>query len=122
MRRHILSRANVVASEATRSDKAPSRCVSIRTPFEPIEGGSVLDGIRPGRRCHFRFGLQKVVAIPHIAVAETKRRAFGLSLRRLSRLICRQCYRCSWRRPPSGSLALTTAAIVERFVDLRRNP
>jgi hypothetical protein len=38
MRRHILSRANVVAfREATRLAKAPSRYVSIRTPFEPIE-------------------------------------------------------------------------------------
>src|SRR5215213_11246001 len=79
MRRYILSRANVVASEATRSDKAPSRCVSIRTPFEPIEGGSVLDGIRPGlRRCHLNLGLPwKVVAIhPLFAVA------LGLSVRR----------------------------------------
>ena len=66
MRRYILSRANVVASEATRSDKAPSRCVSIRTPFEPIEGGSVLDGIRPGRRCHLDLGLPRNVVAIHL--------------------------------------------------------
>ena len=37
MRRHILSRANVVASEATPSTEYPTRYVSIRTLFKPIK-------------------------------------------------------------------------------------
>ena len=51
----------------------------------------------------------------------TERRTLGLSIGRLSRLTY-WSYRYSWRRSPSGSLALTGARIVERIVDLRRNP
>src|SRR3712207_6232608 len=81
--------------EATRLAKAPSRCVSIRTPLEPIEGGSVLDGIRLGlRRCHLNLGLpwEVVVAIhPLFAVALGLRAsvALGLSIE-IGRASCRE--------------------------------
>ncbi len=67
--------------------KAPSRCVSIRTPLEPIEGGSVLDGIRPGRRCHLDLGLPWKVWWPYTNIRSrlrTERGELGLSLRCLS--------------------------------------
>ncbi len=83
----------------------------------------MLYGVRPEPALPFqvRPPSRKVVAIPHIAVAGTERRAFGLSLRRLCQLT-RRSHRCSRRRPPLGGLAPTAAGIVERFVDLRRNP
>jgi hypothetical protein len=116
-----------LSGEATRSAKAPWRCVSIRTLFEPIEGGSVLDGIRPGlRRCHLDLGLPWKEWWPYTNIRSrlrTERRTLGLSIGRLSRLTCWSYrYSSSWRRSPSGSLALTAAGIVERIVDLRCNP
>jgi hypothetical protein len=39
----------------------------------------VLDGIRPGQRCHLRFGLPRTAAtIPHPAVTGNKRRVLAL--------------------------------------------
>jgi hypothetical protein len=55
----------VVASGFERLDRlnAPSCCVSIRTPSEPVKGDPVHDGIRPERRCHLIFDLLRNVAV-----------------------------------------------------------
>src|SRR4051794_3619727 len=120
MRRRIVSRAKAADSEATRSAIPLRAAFLLVLSLRPIEGGPVLDGFRPRPALSFlvRPPSRKVVAIPHIAVARTGRRAFGLSLR-LCRFT-RWSYRCSRRRPPLGDSVSTTVGIVERFVDRRR--
>ena len=117
MRSHILSMANVLALPRgnSRSAKAPSRSVSIRTPFEPIEGGSVLDGIHPGRRCHLNLGLPwRVVAI-HQGIRSRLRTVsvgrLAKSIARLYRLTC-WSYRYSWRREHPQAAAWPLEAVM----------
>jgi hypothetical protein len=77
MRRHILSRANVVAS-GNSVNGAPYALRFHPHSFRAYQGGSVLVGIRPGRRCYLRFGLShRALTIPHLAVAGTKRKIPG---------------------------------------------
>ncbi len=77
MRRHILSRANVVAS-GNSVNRVPYALRFHPHSFRAYQGGSVLFGIRPGRRCYLRFGLsRRALTIPHLAVAGTKRKAHG---------------------------------------------
>ena len=77
MRRHILSRANVVASSNS-VNGVPYALRFHPHSFRAYQGGSVLVGIRPGRRCYLKFGLSyRALTIPHLAVAGTKRKILG---------------------------------------------
>ena len=77
MRRHILSRANLVAS-GNSVNGVPYALRFHPHSFRAYQGGSVLVGIRPGRRCYLKFGLSyRALTIPHLAVAGTKRKILG---------------------------------------------
>src|SRR5215210_8871249 len=74
MRRHILSRANVVAS-GNSVNGVPYALRFHPHSFRAYQGGAVLVGIRPGWRCYLRFGLsRRALTIPHLAVTGTKRK------------------------------------------------
>src|SRR5215212_10693002 len=118
MRRYVLSRANVV----TRGDSAEPVPLNATFPFALWWAGYERPGARwdPSGygRCHLRFGLPQIAAaIPHLAVAGNERGVLGLppsSPLPKSLLGCRGAL--------SGCLAPATARVVERFVDLRRDP
>jgi hypothetical protein len=77
MRRHILSRANVVAS-GNSVNGVPYALRFHPHSFRAYQGDSVLYEFRPGRRCYLRFGLShRALTIPHLAVAGTKRKIPG---------------------------------------------
>ena len=121
MRRHILSRANVVAS-GNSVNGVPYALRFHPHSFRAYQGGSVLVGIRPGRRCYLRFGLShRALTIPHLAVAGTKRKIPDFRSP-FSTYPVRRYYRRSYRDPPSGNFAFAAASVVERLVDLPANP
>jgi hypothetical protein len=77
----------------------------------------VLYGIRPGRRCHLKFGLPQIAAaIPHPAVAENKCGVLVLSSSLLPE-----------PSTPQGALSgyllvPAMARVVQRFVDFCCHP
>ena len=67
-------KANVVASDNS-VNRIPYALRFHPHSFRAYQGGSVLVGIRPERRCYLRCGLShRALTIPHLAVAGTKRK------------------------------------------------